>query len=237
MSIMKNFNDYKFRCSALGHLMTQPRSKKDREAGVLSKTTQTYLKDMWIKEVYGREEINENKFTLKGNFVEEDSITLLSKNSDRLIMKNEKSYENDFIKGTPDIVDTNAGKVIDIKTKWDMRTFMQEDGNNKMYYWQIIGYMWLTGMEKAEIVYTLVNAPEFLIEREFKKHLWIMPIDDGSEEMVQLEEQVWKNLTFDDVDPKLRMKVYTHEYEPETIEILKNQIKKARNYLNNLSLN
>ena len=56
--------------------MTMPRTKKDREAGLLGKTSENYVKD-WLKgqpEYFDRERSFNSKYTYKGNKVEDDSI-------------------------------------------------------------------------------------------------------------------------------------------------------------------
>jgi hypothetical protein len=48
------WNDIHIRASSVGYLMTEPQSKADKEAGLLSKTAQKHLLDVYIAEKYGR---------------------------------------------------------------------------------------------------------------------------------------------------------------------------------------
>jgi len=58
-----DFSNYKFRASGLVHLMTNSRSKSNS----IGDTTKTYLRDIYIKEVFGREKVDvDNKYTKKG---------------------------------------------------------------------------------------------------------------------------------------------------------------------------
>lgn len=229
-----DFSNYKFHCSSLGKLMVLPRSKKAREAGELSKTTESYLMEVFIQEAYGRKYEIHNKFLEKGNFAEEDSLDLVTKNRKKLYVKNKKQLENDYITGTPDII--LQDEVIDIKTKWDLLGFAKEKGDSKDYFWQLQGYMWLTEKIKAELIYTLVNTPEFLINREKTKVAYNEMIPDSSTEMVEMEKRIEHLMMFDDIEPEKRMKVFEFEFKNEEIELLKMQIERARNYLNSLSL-
>ena len=145
----------KFRCSQLGKIMTPPRAKKD----LLSKTATDYLDEIIIAHKYGREKDIMNKYMQKGLMMEDASITLLSEVTEKFYGKNEQFYENEYIQGTPDVVDD---VVIDVKTSWDIFTFSSAEVT-RPYYWQLMGYMWLTGIHKAKLAYCLVNAPEELI--------------------------------------------------------------------------
>ena len=108
---MTDFSIYKFRCSSLPLLMTKPRNKGD----ILSQTAMTYLNELWIQEVYGRRKYDTaNKYTAKGIQCESDSLDLVSQLYQKTYFKNTKQYENDWIKGTPDVVASDL--LIDIKT-------------------------------------------------------------------------------------------------------------------------
>jgi hypothetical protein len=49
--------DFKIRASQCGQIMTNPRAKKDIEAGVLSQTAKTYC-EIWLKEQLYSEQKN-----------------------------------------------------------------------------------------------------------------------------------------------------------------------------------
>lgn len=226
-----DFSNYKFRCSSLGYLMVNPRSKSE----TISETTKAHLRDVFIAEAYGRSYDIITKFMDKGNYAEEDSLTLVTQNLGKLLTKNKESLENDFVKGTPDII--LAEKVIDIKTCWDMRTYIAKDQVEHNYYWQLQGYMWLTGKQKADLIYTLVNTPEHLIVQEKSRRMFQTGYSEGTPEWAEEEERIDKWMTFDDVDPKLRMKVFSITRNDEDIAKLTQRIVDARNYLKTITLN
>ncbi len=228
---MKNFQKYKFRCSQLGKLMTNPRSKKD----LLSKTTQSYLQEIYIEEVYGRKKEITSKYLDKGLYCEEDSLELASKHYEKLLIKNKKRMENDFITGIPDIL-YGKTRIIDIKTSWDIFTFIHVDGTDKMYFWQLQGYLALTGRRKAELIYCLVDTPEHLIVSEKNKLAWHKGIEDASEEMAELEDRVDKNMHYSDIPKKKRVKVFEFDFMLSSYEDLLIRIKCCRDYLDSLEL-
>lgn len=78
-----DFSNYKFRCSSLGHLMTESRSKSDP----ISETTKTHLIDCYVSEVFNRRTELTSKFLEKGLTVEENAIDLLSAIKKRVLRK------------------------------------------------------------------------------------------------------------------------------------------------------
>lgn len=221
-----DFSAYKFRASGVGNLMVEPRSKSE----VLSETAKSYLLEVYIKERFGREKILANKYLDKGNFVEEDSLTLVTSQTKDLLIKNKKRLENEFISGTPDVV---KPYVLDIKSSWDLFTFTKADGNNKLYYWQLQAYMWLTGREKAKLAYCLVNSPDHQIYQEKRRAMYSLNLADeeGTPEFDAMEKQVEMLMTFDDIPAEMRLKVFDFDFDPEGIEKLQHKVKFAREYL------
>ena len=222
-------NNYKFRNHQLGKLMVNPRRKSEQ----LSQTTKSFLAEIYIKEVFGRERYITSKFIEKGLYAEEDSISLFTKVEKKLFVKNEKRLKNDYITGIPDII--HGRYVYDIKTKWDMLGFVLEDGKNKDYFWQLQGYMALTGKKKAKLVYTLVNAPEHLIVSEKNRRIYQEGINiDDHKAVAILEDDVEKNMMFDDVPEELRIKVFDFEFDEEKYKQLIERIQQAREFLASL---
>ena len=230
-----NFDNYKFRCSALGKLMTEPKLKADKEAGNLSQTATEYLNAIYIREVYGRYEDFNSKYTDKGNLVEEDSITLYSKFTDELHLKNETTFQNDFIIGTPDLL--TETQVIDLKSSWSIWTYMKADVSTN-YLYQLLGYMWLTCKKFSILAYCLNNTPEYMIQDEIRKLGWKMPFVDqqNDPEFLEAEAQIRHNMIFDDIPWEDRIKCFQVPYDESFEETIKSKIIKAREYLNELKL-
>ena len=138
---MINFNETLIRASSVGYLMTEPVSKADKEAGLLSKTAQKHLLDVYITEKYGRKRDIQTKQMKKGVEVEGNSIEMLSEYLKKPLEKNEERFKNDFITGLPDIIDGNH--IIDVKSSYDLWTFLGNlpDKLDNLYYWQLMSYM------------------------------------------------------------------------------------------------
>lgn len=128
-----NFNNYLFRCHALGKIMSAGKSSitekqlgtiseyegkkkltekqaaelarliKKRDNPGLSATCKTYLIECYVAAVYNRTKDVYSKYIDKGLAVEEDSVTLYSRIKKRFFLKNEQRIENKYISGTPDL--------------------------------------------------------------------------------------------------------------------------------------
>ena len=220
-----NWDEYKFHCSALKNLMVTPRLKSE----VLSETTKSFLNDIYIKEVFGREksEMVANKYVRKGVMCETDSLELLERVKGEKHFKNNKMLENAYIVGTPDII--TLDKIKDIKTSWDLFTFfgVDEDQAQRDYYYQLLGYMILTGKKYAELVYCLVNTPEQMMNDELYRLKFYLPEEEA--------ESYDINYIFDDIPEERRIKVFSFEYIKEEAELLEGKIKLSRVYLSALS--
>lgn len=227
-SKMKNINwdTYKFHPSGLSNLMTNSRKKDE----ALSETSKSYLQELWINEVWGREksEMVGNKYTQKGIMCETDSLELVEKVTGKRYFKNQTRFENDYIIGTPDVTKPD---LIDIKTSWDLFTFMavNEDTARKDYYTQVLSYMWLLGHTSASIFYCLVNTPEIIKSDEMYRLSFKLP----EEEIKKYEN----NYIFDDIPEKERIKLFHFNYDEAIIEQIKVKIIVAREYLKNIKLN
>ena len=89
--------EFKIRCSAIGKIMTNPRSKTE----TLSKTTKTYLEEWSKEQIYNRKKEVFSKYIDKGNAVEVESLNFIAKELDiSNLVKNEESFENGFLTRT-----------------------------------------------------------------------------------------------------------------------------------------
>lgn len=197
-----------FRCSSLGHLMTESRDKKSP----IGKTLQTHLIEKWVQEKYGRKSDVYSRAINKGLMVEDASIALYGRVKGRFFKKNEERISNDFICGTPDLFEgpsiRQATLIPDIKSSWDIFTFFRnkQDGPvNKMYYWQLQGYMALTGADKSLLAYCLIDTPDTLIESEKRKMAWNMGIIDPDAEFSSHFDDLERNMRYDDIPDEDRV--------------------------------
>lgn len=218
-------------CSMLPLLMTKSRVK-----GELSETCKTELTKIWIENEYGRKRDITTKFTEKGIICEQDSIDLLNGGEKNLFKKNTRLFSNDFITGTPDIV--NPEGIIDIKTSWDLLSYVQsdEDKARKTYYYQLLGYMALSGRNKGHIAYCLVDTPDSFIRDELYKMSFQIDPEKQPEEYKAKEQEIVKNMKFGDIPEEKRVKIFDFEFSKEDIESVYLQVELWRKFLNDLHL-
>ena len=218
----------KIRCSSLGKLMTSPRTKGE----VLSQTAKTYIKELVIEETLGIKKEFSSRYTDKGNIQEDTAIEMASKVlSLPFALKNTEYFENDFIKGTPDLI--LEDEIVDIKCSWDGTTFpwFEDELPNKDYYWQMIGYMWLTGRTKARIVYCLVDTPEDIVQDEIRRTSWKKFEIDVTEET---ETEVRAKHEFSHISENKRVRTYLVELNDANIEQVKEKLLEAKKYYDEL---
>ena len=234
-----DFQKTLIRSSSVGYLMTEPLTKADKEAGLLSKTAKSHLIEIYIREKYGRRKDVQTKQMRKGVEVEDDAIELLAQSLGRPLSKNTERFTNDFITGHPDVLDlTESGlKVWDVKSSYDLFTFLGNipDKLNSQYYWQLQSYMWLTGATESCIAYCLINTPLGIIEQEKKSLLYKMNvISEESPEYVLEAAKLELNMMFDDIDQKERLLLFPVHRNDDDIELIKEKVSKARVFLESI---
>ena len=152
----------KFRCSSIGKLMTEPRSKSE---GPLSVGAKTYIRELAAQEIFGVDFVVLSKAIEKGVECEDDSILLLNKVRGLSLKKNAERKTNDFITGECDLYDAERKRGHDLKSSWSAKTFpgWVVDCEDKLYEWQMRGYLLLWDADEWEVNYALVDTPERLI--------------------------------------------------------------------------
>lgn len=154
-----------FRCSSLGKIMTEPRTKSE---GILSVGAKTYIRELAQQEILGIEFEFSSKETQKGIEVEQDSIDLLNRVRSLTLAKNTERRSNGLITGECDLFDVDARKGYDLKSSWSAKTFpgWVMDCEDKLYEWQCRGYMVLWDADEWSVAYALVDTPDRLIGYE-----------------------------------------------------------------------
>jgi hypothetical protein len=208
--------------------MTAPRSKSE----VLSQTAKTYVEELAKEHLFSIKKVFKSRYTDKGNEVEEKAIELTEDVLGfEFLTKNENYYQNDYIKGTPDIITTSL--VIDVKSSWsgDTFPFFETELPNKDYYYQVMGYMWLTGKKNALISYCLINTPEEIVNDEIRRTAWgkyeIEPSEETIRDVVALH-------SFDHIPKDRRVKAFHVEYNEGVVNEMKTRIEHCRTYFNEL---
>jgi hypothetical protein len=151
-----------FRCSSIGKLMTEPRTKSE---GPLSVGAKTYIRELVAQEIFGVEFEVSTKPMQKGVIVEEDGIALLNRVRGLSLTKNTERRKNEWITGEADLFHAEARRGHDLKCPWSVATFpiCTTDCEDKLYEWQMRGYMALWDADEWEVNYALLDTPEHLI--------------------------------------------------------------------------
>lgn len=154
-----------FRCSSLGKLMTEPRTKAE---GILSVGAKTYIRELAQQEIFGIDFEFSSKETQKGIEVEQESIDLLNRVLGLSLAKNTERRSNGLITGECDLYDAANRKGYDLKSSWSAKTFpgWVVDCEDKLYEWQCRAYMLLWDADEWSVAYALVDTPERLIGYE-----------------------------------------------------------------------
>jgi hypothetical protein len=207
----------------------------------LSTTAKSHLKKLYGYQKYGKwcaASDRGTKYTNKGTIAENDSLALLSKVKGVNLVKNEERVNNDFLTGIPDafIGETiqKAGYIIDVKTSWDIETFLINLGRPlySLYWWQIQGYLAITGAEVGEVAYCLVNTPQSLINNEVYKLKDRMDVvTDQDPAFLLKEKELINNLMFDDIPESDRVIRFLVERDDEAIQKVYDRVSKCREYL------
>lgn len=213
---MKTLKNFKIRASGCGSIM-----------GVrgLGKTGETYVQK-WMKEqIYDRRQTFSSKYTQKGNEVEDNSIDFVAEHLGLgMLIKNEDHFENDFMTGTPDLILNDC--VIDVKNSWDCFTFPLFDTEipNNDYFYQGQVYMALTGKTKYKLIYTLLDTPKHLIEKE----AYYFANNNGVEFDEELFNEFESKMTYSNIPAEYKIKVFDFEYCQKTVDKIKDRVNECR---------
>ncbi|MFA7291851.1 MAG: hypothetical protein WC023_06340 [Rhodocyclaceae bacterium] len=154
--------EVKFRCSSIGRLMTEPKTIKE---GPLSIGAKTYIRELAAQEIFGVEFEVSSKEMEKGILVEPDAIALLNRVRGLDLTKNTERRSNAWITGECDLFNAPARRGHDLKCSWSVKTFpiAAVDCEDKLYEWQMRGYMALWDADEWSVDYALIDTPEHLI--------------------------------------------------------------------------
>lgn len=194
----------------------------------LSAGAKTYCK-AWLKEqLYSRRKEVKSKYLDKGNECEDQAIDFLNKIHLEDYVKNEKFFEDEHLKGTPDLI---ANITRDTKCSYDETSFpLFEDFCDDDYYWQGQVYMELTDRPAHSVDYCLIDTPDHLIEREIKFASYDSPKSDD-----ELRKYYYDKMRFTDItDLKLRVKSFYFNRDNEKIQKLRERVEMCREYIKTL---
>lgn len=223
-------NEFVIRCHAIALIMTEPRSGKG-----LSVTCLDYV-HKWIKsqpEFYNRVHQIDNKYLEKGLYCEPESIVFANRYYGwGGVEKNTIKGISEYIMGECDLLLPHT--VDDIKNSWSDDTFplFAKELPDVRYWWQMQGYMLLYNRKLASVIYTLMDAPDYMIEKE----AWRQAREIGMEELEEeFYQEVKRNMTYSNFPDHLRVKRFFIHFDPEVIQRIIQRVIEIRLYIKNLS--
>lgn len=203
----------------------------------LSAGAKTYC-EHWAQEtVYEKKSYFSGKYTEKGTLVEDDAIAFLAEHGVLPFgaEKNTKRfYDDPDIEGEPDVLTDNT--VTDNKSSFTLDSFPTfQDSIDSGYEWQLRGYMAIADKEYAQLAYTLMNTPEYIVEDEiyFKRKAY-EKMNGGfiSEEKAnEIKENTYKIHTFDDMPAEHRIKLWNFARDKEKEKQIRETVAKCREYI------
>ena len=223
---MKNFDNYLFRCSALGNIVTK--------SGKLTDGAKTYLLECFIGEIYGVKKEAYGKALEKGVACEQDGFKMLNDAlyPERFIAKIDAPISNEYIKGTPDCV---PDKVWDIKNAFDRFSFGKAELTHN-YEWQLKGYCMLLGKSEGAVFYCLNNMPEHMLQDAerimfYQRREWATM--DAPEYMEACDE-LRAIHTYDNIPVFERFKIFPVEFTDEDSQRIIAAVEMGRKHMNEL---
>lgn len=179
-----------------------------------------------------------SRATEKGKFCEQDGIELVNKKYSLNLFKNEERRYSDFFSGHLDAFEgediDNVTVVHDVKCPDNVETFFSYLNKDlpPVYYWQMQGYMNITGASVAKVHFCLVNTPDHQIKHASEALLRRMDvISDLSPEYVEAQYQLVKNLTYDDINPNDKVYTFVVERNDDDIQKACLKVQRCREYL------
>jgi len=191
---------FKIRCSAIGQIMSNAKTKGDLSAGC-----KTYLENWYAND---NEEIH-SKYFDKGKMVENECIDLMASVLNKgLAYKNDEYLEDDYFTGTCDVQLDDC--IVDVKSVWNRKGLHAAcNGLDKDYEWQLMGYAHLYKKPKAILFYGLLDTPE---ECNFGNEVIYsdMPIEERWVAYnVELNEEAIQSV----IDKVVKCREYLAEYD------------------------
>lgn len=152
----------KIRCSSIGKIMTEPKTLKE---GPLSVGAKTHIRELAAQDIFGIDFEVSSKEMEKGLEVEQAGIDLLNDVRQSALTKNTERRSNEFITGECDLFNGAIRRGHDLKCSWSVKSFpiALVDCEDRLYEWQMHGYMWLWDAADWEVNYVLVDTPARLI--------------------------------------------------------------------------
>ena len=225
-------------CSSLSKITTEPRSKADKDAGLLGETAKSHLIEVYTEQQYDYRRDNVNKYTNKGNLQEPKAIQVLSSFLGIPMVKNETTIFNEYFVGTPDIILPDLKIIFDTKCCYDWITLLDNvlDGLPEENKRQIDGYLDILGWDTGYVAKILLDHPQEDIDRE-KYRLFTLGnyISDESPDFLRLWAEKEKKMRFEQHPLSERILLFEVKKDEEYIEKARKKVEKSRIFMQEFS--
>ena len=152
----------RFTASEFHRLMTEPRSKADKEAGKLSQGAMTYVMEKVAERITGKPAKDEfdSKYTQWGEEHEPLAKSIYEAVFDRKVKLSGFIEYGDHAGGSPDGLVMDDG-ILEIKCPYTITSHLGHlmlsnaddlKADKPEYYWQCLGYMLITGREWCDFI-------------------------------------------------------------------------------------
>lgn len=211
---------------------------------LISKTNETILKKIYSREKYGKyvQSISSDytPSMINGTMSETKSLELLSEVIGKKIKVSKDTISNNVLKGKIDGYTGRslykANHVYEVKTATNYESFLgflDTSEEKTKHYWQLMGYLAITGAKSGSIVHCCVSYHPNIITSEINKYLYKIRGLDISQERVDSEiAKIRNNLTFDEIPKNERVIILTIDRNEEDIELINKRAVLFREWLN-----
>lgn len=199
-------------------------------------SAKSYIRDCWRAREYDYVEPLVSNEILKGWLVEDESIGVLTRQCPGgFRVKNDVRYEDGHFSGEPDII--TETHVEDVKSSFNLRTFMEVEHPSSIYHAQAQVYMALTGIPRFRLAYVLVDTPYQIVVEEQKKLYYRFFCNEEDPNYKQAVKEVAAMHTPSKrIDEEKRIKIFEISYNEMYIERLRKRVEAARVYYDTLTL-
>lgn len=192
-------------------------------------TALSLIRSVWLKNRFGYEEPLVTNELVKGIMCEGMAMMMLSRHvAGGFRVKNEESFEDDWFTGTPDVI-LDEEWVEDLKCSWSLRTFIETQAPDPIYYAQGQVYMALTGRSKFRLAHVLCETPPELVEEEKKRFYFRFNCNEEDPHYLNAVEKVdaMHDAVFK-VPEQYRIKTFEFDRNDEYLDTLRLRVEQAR---------
>lgn len=152
--------------------------RDDTIAGTLNKGCLSYLLYIYQRRRYGnvyklKTEVPAALQLRNGTVSEPNSVQLLSEYYQRPFYRDTRKVTNDFLRGQTDVINTplieDATEIVDVKSILSVSDFLKMVGApvRKSDYYEMQGYLGITGIEDGMICYCLPDIPADIVQQQW----------------------------------------------------------------------